>query len=85
MVQLLLEPQVLLLDMDCMGAGDVPTRLSKIFDELSHYCKREAIPLHMTGLTRTLVHLSKDCDYPCGKHSCNVIDNFHWVISELLE
>lgn len=57
---------VTLLDKGCFGDGDVATRLERIYDELSCFCKGEGLPLHMTGLTRHLLSFSKDADYPCG-------------------
>ena len=60
------EPQVVLLDKRMVGAGDVQTRLDRVYDELSAFCKSEKLPLHMTALTRHLLSFSKDADYPCG-------------------
>ena len=78
--------------MDVMGGGDVPTRLSKIHDELAEFCQGNGIPLHLTGLTRTLVNFSKDSDYPCGYLSwkpffveCNYIELFQDISKHAMD
>ena len=64
------EPQVTLIDKGVAGDGDVLTRLERIYDEISAFCKAHGLCLHMTGLTRHLLSFSKDADYPCGNLNC---------------
>ena len=54
------------MDLGWAGLGDVPAQLGSLYNELAKYCQDNSLPLHMSGLTRTLLAFSKDADYPCG-------------------
>ena len=63
--------QVVLLDEDAYGeGGDVDCRLDKVYDDLQTFCKDHGLALHMTRLTRTLLHYGRDCEFPCGSLGC---------------
>ena len=64
------------MDLGAAGAGDVPTKLQRLYEELSAFARQRSMNLHMTGLTRTLVNYAKDSDFPCGHSSSIVIIKF---------
>ncbi|CAE7920831.1 unnamed protein product, partial [Symbiodinium necroappetens] len=57
---------VTLIDLGIYGTGDVKVHLEVIYEELVFYCSKGKIPLHMMGLTRTLVGYGSSADYPTG-------------------
>ena len=54
------------MDLGLAGAGDVPTQLTSLYNELAAFCRDKNLSLHLTGLTRTLVGFAKDADFPFG-------------------
>ncbi|CAE7837994.1 unnamed protein product [Symbiodinium sp. CCMP2592] len=57
---------VVLMDLGKAGPGDVHVQLATLYEELVSFNRRNSLNLHMSSLTRTLVNLTKDADYPCG-------------------
>ena len=54
------------MDLGKAGPGDVHVQLTTLYEELVNFSRRNSLNLHMSSLTRTLVNLTKDSDYPCG-------------------
>ena len=58
--------KVVLTDYGCAGGGDITQQFDNLYDEIKTWCKANSVPLHMTGLTRTLLNFSRDSEYPTG-------------------
>ena len=54
------------MDLGKAGPGDVNKQLNNLYDELLIFSRKNSLNLHMSSLTRALVNLTKDADYPCG-------------------
>ena len=58
--------KAVLLDEQLAGPGNVEFRLETLFGRLESFCKRNGYSLHMSKLTKTLVHYPNEKEYPCG-------------------
>ena len=54
------------MDLGKAGPGDVNKQLETLYTGLVRFAGEHSLNLHMSALTRTLVGLAKDADYPCG-------------------
>ena len=61
------------MDLHLAGPGDVNKQLENLYEDLASWCKAQRVPLHMDALTRNLVNLQKDADFPCGWHGLHRI------------
>lgn len=55
-----------MIDQGCTDSGDFVTALNSLYDEIKAFCQTHSVPLHMTGLTRTLLSFPRDFAYPTG-------------------